>query len=325
MAVLVLGSPSTVAAELLAAVVAEAGADARGGSAAGKCALHPELAVALVDTLPTTPGHGPTGLHFGPVENLAGLERPPVVATGMQHPRHLVHRKEAEGWRDGGSTVDPRACLGVTRCTLEPSVVEVTVANCAAHFKVAAAAAAGAGAAVGGAARAAASVGAALCSNQPSNAVVEPAPPDEAGLRHVRVGVVIDLAAPPARDDLATARVLSFGGTWTWRAMGCRASPVHRQPRRPHDVGPRAEPADEPPRVPWQTRRPHDVGPRAEPADEPPRVPRQPRRPHDVEPGPEPADEPPRVPRQPRRPHDVGPRAETATPASRSWACPRTS
>ena len=62
------GSPSTVVAELLAAVVAEAGADTRGGLAAGNGALQPELAAALPPTL----GYGPTGLYFGPVENFAG-------------------------------------------------------------------------------------------------------------------------------------------------------------------------------------------------------------------------------------------------------------
>ena len=127
--------------------------------------------------------------------------------NGMQHARRLAHREEAEGW--DGSMVDPRAHLGVTRCTLALSVVEVAAETCAAHFKVTATAA-GAGAAAGGAVRAAAFVGTALCADQPSNAVVEPAPTDGAGLRHPRVGVAIDLAAPPAPTDLATAGVLSF-------------------------------------------------------------------------------------------------------------------
>ena len=64
--------------------------------------------------------------------------------TRMQHPRHLVHRKEAEGWVGGGSMVDPRAYLGVARCMLELSVVEVRVAAYAAHFKIAAVASAAA-------------------------------------------------------------------------------------------------------------------------------------------------------------------------------------
>ena len=138
--------------------------------------------------------------------------------------------------------VDARVYLAVTRCTLELAVVEVGVKSVAAHFRISA----GRSTAVatagdgdfggGGAARAAAFVGATSRSDQPSRAVVEAAGPDADGMRHIRVGVQVDLASPQAPEDLATAGVLSFAKIdrvlWSTTTFGweqCRAGVLELQ------------------------------------------------------------------------------------------------
>ena len=204
-AVLVPGSPSTVATDLLAAV-----SDALNWSPWGPCLTSdhlPETASPpyseLAGALPATPGYGPTGLYFGPAENFAGLERPLVVVTGMQHPKYLVHRREVEGWQ--GEMEDPRVYLAVTRCTYELSVVEVEAVQFAPHFNISAAAIG-----LDGGAAAAEFLGDSMFRPMPSNAMVEGAEPDAEGLRYIRLTVEIDLAKPPRPAELKTAGVLSF-------------------------------------------------------------------------------------------------------------------
>ena len=138
------------------------------------------------------------------------------MVPASQHPAYLVHRRQREGWQGGSSMVDARVYLAVTRCTLELAVVEIEVEMFAAHFRISAGMStavepAGDGASGGGgAARAAAFVGTASRTDQPSRAVVEAAGPDADGMRHIRVGVTVDLASPQGPEDLATAGVLSF-------------------------------------------------------------------------------------------------------------------
>ena len=60
---------------------------------------HGQLAKALPPD--RKPGYGPTGLYFGPVENFAGLERPLVIVTGMEHPKYLDQRARDEEWSTG--------------------------------------------------------------------------------------------------------------------------------------------------------------------------------------------------------------------------------
>jgi hypothetical protein len=71
---------------------------------------------------------------FGPVENFAGLERPFIITTGMQHPLFLVHRVKEEGWSDDQDRVNTRMYLAATRCTVRLSVVEVNAGAFAAHL-----------------------------------------------------------------------------------------------------------------------------------------------------------------------------------------------
>jgi hypothetical protein len=191
-AVLVPGSPSDVGYQLLSATTT---ALVTSGNV-----LHNQIAAAL----PKEPGYGPSGLYFGPVENFAGLERPLVVVTGMQHTSYLVHRIQAEGWMGGASAVDPRVYLAVTRCSLELAIVEVEVLRFAAHFRISAADV------DGGTARPATFVGDASYITQPSRAIVEPGLPGFNAIRYIRVGVHINLTLPPPAANLATAGVLSF-------------------------------------------------------------------------------------------------------------------
>ena len=202
-AVLVPGSPSHVAGQLIAAV--------RHAAAASDTA-DPNIR-AVADALPViTRGgeggapaqYGQTGLYFGPSENFAGLERPFVIVTGMQHPDYLIYKKDAEGWQME-EIVDPRVYLAVTRCTLELSIVEAGVRKFAAHFKVSnVASTAGS---TGD--RLATFAGASVYAAQPVHAWVEAAPTDAHGLRFVRVGVTVDLADPPQEEDLESAVVLT--------------------------------------------------------------------------------------------------------------------
>jgi Leucine-rich repeat (LRR) protein len=77
-----------------------------------------------------------TARYFGPVENFAGLERPFVITTGMQHPLFLIHRVNIEGWSDSEDRVNTRMYLAVTRCTVQLSVVEVRASQFAAHLEL---------------------------------------------------------------------------------------------------------------------------------------------------------------------------------------------
>ena len=197
-AILVPGSPSVVATELLSAVT---DATTEGGRLLTPLGNLPELSAAL----PKTPGYGPTDLYFGPVENFAGLERPLVIVTGMQHP---LYKEERPPLSDDviEFRVSPRMYLAVTRCTFELSVIEVAVEFFASHFKISAAATAAAN-------HAPASnieyYGSAWAVAYPKNAILEPDSSD-GGLRYVRLNVDVDLADPPKPVDLATAGVLTF-------------------------------------------------------------------------------------------------------------------
>jgi leucine-rich repeat protein SHOC2 len=76
-------------------------------------------------------------LYFGSIENLAGLERPFVVQTGMQHPAYIAHRVENENWDPiEHNRIDARAYIGITRCTVELTVVEVKCEQYALHFGI---------------------------------------------------------------------------------------------------------------------------------------------------------------------------------------------
>lgn len=123
---------------------------------------------------PQSAGYSAAGLHFGPVENFAGLERPYVIVTGMQHPHYLVHRKENEGRGDGSSAVDSRVYLAVTRRTFELMLIEVEVEEFGAHFKISGCSAA--------------FEGRANHDGQAPHAALEPAGADEDGMRCIRLG-----------------------------------------------------------------------------------------------------------------------------------------
>lgn len=213
-ALLVPGSPNQVVAQLLNAV-----------HVCASDAVPPHVQD-IKDALPQLggfAGYGSTGLYFGAAENFAGLERPFVITTGMQHPEYLIHRKDNEGWREGG-IVDSRMYLAVTRCTLELSVVEVEVEKFAAHFQISNVASDSASGSSGGRAATTAKVatfyGRTAFTNQASHAVVEPNLADGDGLRYIRVCVDIDLREPPTIHELETAGVLRFTTIITRRGWG---------------------------------------------------------------------------------------------------------
>ena len=76
-------------------------------------------------------------LFFGPVEQIAGLERPIVLLVGFQHSRRLCSR-----WRvDGGKIVDPgrvdpAVYQAITRCTYRLVVIEPHARHMMRHHKI---------------------------------------------------------------------------------------------------------------------------------------------------------------------------------------------
>lgn len=164
----------------------------------------------LLAILPKTPGYGPpgpgggAGLYFGQAENFAGLERPYVIVTGMQHPRYLRHRSSVEGWTGGKSTVDPRVYLAVTRCTFKLTLIEIDVLKFGAHYAVSSA--------VGelDAVRMWGKAG--VFKGKGSTAVVGPSAKGPDGLRSMQLAVSVNLQAPPEAAELKAARVLRVQG-----------------------------------------------------------------------------------------------------------------
>jgi Leucine-rich repeat (LRR) protein len=212
-------------------------------------------------SLPPSPAPAPAAiavhgqLYFGPVENFAGLERPYVVATGMQHPRYLVHRLKTEppgSWGKLHLRVDPRMYLAVTRCTYQLSVVEVDVHAYALHFKMSnvlkqrCSGGAGAGGDVGGdggdGGGSAELWGTNSTTAQTSRAYVEPERSSgsggggaggsggKSGMRSLRITVDIDLADPPPPHELETATSIQMRAltvdkwcstTFRWKQCTC--------------------------------------------------------------------------------------------------------
>eukprot|EP00038_Savillea_parva_P004362 m.136823 g.136823 ORF g.136823 m.136823 type:complete len:963 (-) comp11448_c0_seq1:604-3492(-) len=91
-------------------------------------------------TASTTSAADRDKLYFGPVENMAGLERPIVVVTGFWHPHALLQRAPGTVTSKSDSSVkllsrvDYRVYLAVTRCTHQLWFVEPDVKRFAAHF-----------------------------------------------------------------------------------------------------------------------------------------------------------------------------------------------
>jgi hypothetical protein len=186
-ALVVPGCPQGLAGELLEATRA----------AAASAGL-----VDVVAALPTAPSVlRRNALYFGSVENMAGLERPFVIVTGMQHPTYTIYRQSSEGWADKYNRVDPRVYLGVTRCTVELTVAEVQCAQFAVHYGISAASARASGGI-------APLIGEAWHSAEAARVFVEAsvgASGRSAGINHLRLGVTVDLASPPPPEELATA------------------------------------------------------------------------------------------------------------------------
>eukprot|EP00037_Helgoeca_nana_P030433 m.375911 g.375911 ORF g.375911 m.375911 type:complete len:907 (+) comp28188_c3_seq3:1151-3871(+) len=188
-AVLVPGSPEGLPAELLAAAVVVA--DSK-----------PELAVvaAALRRVEVSVVNDGT-LYFGAVENFAGLERPVVVVSGMRHPRYVAHRVQHERWTATSGRVDARVYLAVTRCTVYLVVAEMEAKTFAAHYGVSAVARQGGGPAQLRGEWTRDKI------EEASQVYLEPLNrgPDGRGFWTIRLQVTVDLDAPPAPRDLATA------------------------------------------------------------------------------------------------------------------------
>ena len=173
-AVVVPGCPAELAGELLKSTIVEARANNL---------KEVENALSVVAS-----EFRPHALYFGAVENIAGLDRPFVLLTGMQHPAYIAHREEHEKWNPNErNRVDPRAYIGITRCTVELTVVEIKCGQYALHFGISGAGAGGIVSLIGdpfheGEARRAYASG---------------------GI--VTAGVTVDLKSPPDANVLATA------------------------------------------------------------------------------------------------------------------------
>jgi Leucine-rich repeat (LRR) protein/cold shock CspA family protein len=188
-----------------------------GGARSGKVASLP-TAIATIASSPTTlplQASAPLDerLYFGAVENFAGLERPFVVATGMQHPRYLAHRLTSEpdgSWGTCANRVDPRMYLAITRCTYELSVVEIDAQQYALHFKMSDVLKQKMGSSTDGGHDGMVELwGTNITSEQVSRACVELESSSTGhggvGMRSLRITVIVDLAAPPPPETLKTA------------------------------------------------------------------------------------------------------------------------
>jgi hypothetical protein len=199
-AVVVPGCPESLAARLL---------DATRQSAEDRGLVEVKAA------LPSTPSiFNHDGLYFGAVENMAGLERPFVIWAGLKHPAHTTFRLSDENWSKTQGRVNPRAYLGVTRCTVELSIVDIYCSTNASYYSVSAAA----GETGGGVARL---IGSGLGVYHSPRAVF-------VDKGRIHLGVSVDVRSPPPPDVLATAVSIKLshvrvdGPHVTWRDSSFR-------------------------------------------------------------------------------------------------------
>jgi hypothetical protein len=191
-AVLFPGTPSGLPAQLLRGM--HDAAMVRTIRSSKTHAIRKVSAVAVENMLPTNPGHGPTGLYVGAVENFAGLDRARIIVAGMQQPEYLLHRKACEGWTpDWENRADPRMYLAITRCTVELVLVEVEVAWFAAHFSVSKSINNG---------TCAPYIGERRLADQVNMAMIEPPEMNRQGRCFLRLGISVDLEHPPSQSEL---------------------------------------------------------------------------------------------------------------------------
>lgn len=141
-------------------------------------------------------------LYFGAVENFAGCERPFVVMAGMQHPKYTTYRIQKEGWISSDDRVDARAYIGMTRCTLELTVIESWCGAFAAHYSIAPAIADGSGLA--------SLIGVANIQNSRRSIHASVTLGVGLGIWKLHRLINVDISSPPPLDVLANAAAISI-------------------------------------------------------------------------------------------------------------------